>query len=794
MNKVLTFLLLVLLLHSQSKAQNIVLSGNITDTKSGESLPYATIKIPEFDLITTANQYGFYSLSIKNKKIPDSLTVMASYIGYKSAQLAFYPNKNKMDYTLNISLVQGIELGDVDVYSNAIINTDKPISQLEISTANLQKLPKFIGEADIVKSYQFLPGVLPTTEGASGIVVRGGSPDQNQFIVDDISIYYLSHYQGIVSVFDIDAISSSRLIKGGFPAKYGGRLSSVFDIHLKEGDLNKFHFKFSLSPISSKLSVEGPIQKNKSSYFVSLRRSNFDLLMRLASKMASENTVSTYTFYDLYFKLNRILKHNNRIFLSAYYGDDILNLKSEVRPTQGGYANNLLKTVWDNKFGTAFMNLRYYQAINSRLFFSSQIGAMKYRFYNASFYSQSSSDTILSAYSDEFSTGIYEISGNTHFDFNINQHHSLNFGVSTNQRFFNPGIFSQERTGSRVKESKINITQNEITTSESFAYVEDVWKISPKLKFSVGAHLSLFHTDTTYFHSIEPRISGNYYVNDRNEFSATYTMMTQYMHLLSSSNISMAFDMWLPANSHLIPETSQQYSISYKHSFPKWKAYFTIESYYKKSENLIDFKENESFSYGSTNWKNRLENDGVGTNKGLEFLFSKESDKLSIWLSYTLSQSLRQFSNLNNGKVFNYKYDRPNAITLAGVYTFNEKYSISANWIYYSGNLTTIADSKFQSIDEPQYSYFFGTIFNTAYNYSTRNNYRLPAYHRLDIGFNIKKIKPKGIVNWNFGAYNVYNRKNPYTYYYNENSKGELKLYKLTLFPIIPSISYQYEF
>uniref|UniRef100_UPI003217F62C TonB-dependent receptor n=1 Tax=uncultured Draconibacterium sp. TaxID=1573823 RepID=UPI003217F62C len=784
-----------------SKAQKkVTISGYISDVATGEMLINANVYEPNQLTGNISNVFGFYSITLPKGDV----TLQYSFVGYQKASRQINLVK---DTTINISLKQLGELDEITISANKSKVERSQMSMVEIQSTQLKKLPVLLGEPDVLKVIQLLPGVQSGTEGTSGIYVRGGGPDQNLFLLDGVPVYNASHLFGFFSVFNPSAVKTVKLYKGGFPARFGGRLSSVVDIRMKDGNFKELKGEFSIGLISSRFSLEGPIIKDKTSFIVSGRRTYIDVLAQpaiaIANKQDDEGNVNAgYYFYDLNAKVNHKFSEKSRLYLSTYMGRDKAYSKEDYY-----YVND--HTRFDEKYdmgigwGNITSALRWNYIYNPKLFSNATLTYSRYNFDVKEVYKDV--NTRDNSYTEDFFqylSGIDDVTAKLDFDYYPGGGHSVKFGVSNIWHRFKPGV-NHERNKSdqenMMQDVDTTYGNNNISGTEFSLFIEDNYKISKKLQANLGLHFSLFNVQNTTYKSLQPRASLRYMVNDNFSVKASYAKMSQYIHLLSSSTISLPTDLWLPATKAVKPQNSHQIALG--SSIKLGKGYdFTVEGYYKSMENLIEYKEGASFTGISSNWESKIET-GKGWSYGVEFLLEKTLGKTTGWMGYTLSWADRQFENLNFGKKFPAKYDRRHDISLALTHKFSDKFDMGLTWVYGTGNSTTLGVQQFQS-ELPQNNYSQTPI---TY-YEGRNGYRIPSYHRMDISMNFHKQKKNGIRTWSIGLYNAYSRQNPFYLYwghenfsgynqqghYYEDSKPALK--QVSLFPVIPSVSYTFKF
>ncbi len=780
-------------------AQKGTVSGYIQDASSGEKLIAASVYDQKSGLGTTTNEYGFYSLTLPEGEI--DFTV--SYIGYTTYQEKI---NLKGKILKIIDLEPSIELEEVSVTTNRPqdVVDDVQMSEMTITPKQIKAMPVFMGEADVLKALQLMPGVQSGTEGMSGLYVRGGGPDQNLILLDGVSIYNADHLFGFFSVFNPDAISTVSLIKGGFPARYGGRLSSVIDIRLKEGNSKEFHGSGSVGIISSKIMFEGPIIKDKTSFMLSARRTYGDIfvrpVIRLINDAEGNKGTAGYFFYDLNMKINHTFSNKDRIFLSLYSGKDKVFYRNEY-----DYLEDDSTYTDKDEFGLYWGNLtsvmRWNHVYGSKFFSNASLLYSNYKFDTYENYSYYINKTKISEYKFDYFSGIEDIGGMIDFDYNPSPLHAVKFGGKYLYHNFKPGISAFSTTGTEDS-LDVNFGNENIYANELYIYGEDNIDISMRLKVNVGLHYSLFNVQDELYHSLQPRFSARYLAGKNLSFKVAVTRMQQYIHLLTNSTIGLPTDLWLPTTKLIPPQDSWQYAVGAAYNL-KNEYTITLEAFYKNMKNLIEYKEGASFMEIETDWEDKVEV-GDGQSYGAELYVKRDVGKFTGWLGYTLSWSWRLFENQNNSLPFPYRYDRRHDISIVAMYKFNERTDVSATWVYGTGKAVTLAVARYA----PEYFHFESSPYYSYSNYreiefyNGKNSFREPAYHRLDIALNRHKKKPWGEQTWSFGLYNAYNHLNPfflyfgYDYNYVSSTGGNTvrKLKQVSIFPIIPSVSYAFTF
>jgi hypothetical protein len=763
------------------------ISGFVSDQNNGENIIGVNIFCKDLKQGVISNTYGFYSLTLPK----GNYEILFSYIGYETQIYNISLNKN-LEKNIGFQ-ISSFSVGEIQVQGKANIIKQTQSSVIEVPIEQIRTIPALLGEVDIIKAIQLLPGV-QSSEGTSGFYVRGGGPDQNLILLDGVPVYNASHLGGIFSVFNADAIKSVRLTKGGFPARFGGRLSSVLQIDMKEGNLKEFKGDLSIGLISSKFTLEGPIIKDKTSFIISARRTYIDLIV--APFLPNTTDLKLY-FYDLNAKINHKISKKDRLYLSAYTGKDKLGVD---------FVENFNNEQSTLNFGLGYGNLtstlRWNHLFSDKLFSNTTLTYSRYSFntdfgVNSTYYSNDGTEI----YDINFGylSGIEDLGARIDFDFIPNPNHEIKFGTSyTNHNFF-PGETNlsineilPDPTQNFSLDTTLNFSGN-TNADELYFYVEDNFKINNRLKANLGIHLGYYNTNrlNSLFQneiSFQPRASVRYLLNDRWSIKGSYAEMTQNIHLLSNSSIGFPSDIWVPATDNVPSQTSKQFAGNISTEIANGEYELSLEGYYKTMGNLITYKAGYSNLSSTESWENSVETGGKGESYGAELFLQKKKGRTTGWIGYTLSWTNRKFDNINFGEWYPYKFDRRHDFSLVLSHKFNEKWDAGITWIYGTGNAITFPQAIY--LGTPNNNNDFVDIVES---YGPRNSTRLDAYHRLDLGFNktIKKKKSTRILS--FGAYNAYSRKNPF-FAYLTYELGNRVAKQVSLFPIIPSISYRIQF
>lgn len=771
-NYILSFLLLTTA--SLGYAQKVTIGGVIRAKTDGETVIGATVKA-DSTAGTLSNEYGFYSLTIP---VGDYVLEFSS-VGMKTV---FMPLKVTKDTTINLKMEDGASsLQEVTITESTGGRSLKSAqtSVEKLSMKEIEHIPVLFGEKDVMKAIQLLPGIKSAGDGNAGMFVRGGAADQNLILLDEAPVYNASHLLGFFSTFNSDALKDITVYKGGMPARYGGRLSSVLDIKMNDGNDQDFKVSGGVGLISAKLNVEGPIQKDKSSFLITGRRTYADMFLKLSDKYKDN---SLY-FYDLNAKVNYILGDKDRLYLSGYFGKD--KLGASFGDGEGFGLN------WGNATGT----LRWNHIFNNKIFSNTSLIFSNYN-YNISIKS--------GAYDFDIKSQIQDVNLKEEMQWYLNNNNVVKFGFNSIIHNIKPGEVKSNDLAS------LNSTALENRHAwENAIYASNTWKASNKLNIEYGARLTSFTIlgpgdyynldpagnvkDTMSYASgaavktyvnLEPRLSGSYMLNKASSVKASYARNTQNLHLISNSTSSSPTDKWIASTNIIKPEISDQVSIGYYRNFKNDQYELTVEAYYKTMQNQIDYRDGANVYSNSNAIESQLLF-GKGRAYGAEFLFKKKYGRLTGWVSYTLSKTERQIDGINNNNWYNARQDRTHDIAIVASYELNRKWTLSANWVYYTGDAITFPAGKYQVDGQ------------TVYYYTDRNAYRMPAYHRLDIGATCKLKETK---KWShelaFSVYNAYGRENAYTIIFRDNKidPNRTEAVKVALFKFIPSISYNFKF
>lgn len=777
------FFLLFLLGVSVQAQKTYTISGYVTDSLSGEKLISANIYNTKNSQGSISNNYGFYSLTLPAGKV----NIVCSYVGYKATVLNFDLTENKQ---INIKLLPSSTLDEVVLVSskNTSIEKRTQMSQIEVKVSEIERIPTLLGEVDLIKALQLLPGVQGGTEGLNGMYVRGGSPDQNLVILDGVPVYNVSHLFGFLSVFNTDAIKNVTLTKGGFPARYGGRLSSVLEINMKDGNDSEYHGEGSIGLLSSRLTLEGPIIKNKSSFLISGRRNYIDLIAKPIIKSASKDSGGDIDFkayfYDLNMKVNYKFNDKNTLYLSTYMGSD--NFGTDIKEGSIENKDNYYRTKGGIKWGNLISALRWNWQLNEKLFANTTLTYSDFKF-NFTNINEDYNNGELEAFDARYRSGIQDVGFKIDLDYIPNPMHTIRFGLGNTYHTYNPGAITVKGTSDEDIDEFFK-TQQKRYSHEIDAYIEDDLNLGA-FKANVGLHYSGFYVEDTYYQSLQPRLGLRYLLKDNLSLKASYAKMSQNINLLTNESIGLPTDLWVPSTKKIVPQKSWQAALGVAATLNKtWET--SAELYYKEMKNIISYKEGASFLNESDNWESKI-TQGQGTAYGAEFLVEKKRGKTTGWLGYTLAWNNRQFDDINFGREYPFKFDRRHDVELVVSHKLKDNIILNGTWVYGTGNAITLAEATY--VTNPS------GYEETIEVMSDKNAYRMPAYHRLDLGIEFIKKKRWGERSWNISVYNAYNNRNPFFIYlgeqYDNKTNTSSKSFKqVSLIPLIPAISYKFKF
>ena len=797
------FLLLLLLAPLAALGQHTI-SGTITDEATGETLIGATILDTHGGKGTITNVNGRYSLTLKET----TATLRITYVGYEPVFDTFPLNGT---VSRNYKLKPSIRLQEVVVTADRINSRESSqMSAIEMPVEQLKSVPVLFGEADIVKAIQLLPGVQSGNEGTGGMYVRGGGPDENLFLLDGIPLYNVNHLGGFFSAFNADAVKNVTLYKGSFPARFGGRLSSVLDVTTNNGNDKELHGNLSLGFISAKFNLEGPIVKEKTTFCLSARRTYADFLLQpLVAKLATDvdgkaKLRAGYYFYDLNAKVTHKFSDKSRLYATFYMGDD--DAYTKVRTESSLAEDQYLE--YANDWGNLVGGLRWNYVLGPKLFmnlsasFTQYTNAMAVGIEKLAVMADGTNQ--VSTINGEYLSSIRDLTSRLDFSYAPTPDHNIQFGTYYTHHWFRPSMasgsidyFDQVQMNDAFQ-MDTTLQEALVTANEVVAFAEDDWSINDILKINYGLNFSGFGVENSFYPSLQPRLSGRVLLGDNLSLKVGYAYMTQYMHLLSTTSVSMPTDLWVPSTDRIKPMTANQVAAGVCYN-TDLGIDFSVEGYYKYMNNLIEYRDGVTALGTSLGWED-LVCVGDGWTYGVEFLAQRTFGQLTGWVAYTWSRTMHLFNRegqmLNNGNPFPAKYDRRHDLSIVLTYKFSDKFDVSGTWVFCTGNTATLAMQKYPIASDNPDDYDLGSnINNTLSHVSSRNNFRMPNYHRADISVNFHRQFKKRHCHRtiNLSVYNLYNRANPYlTYTSSQYSfQGYPKaLVQLSIFPILPSVAY----
>lgn len=751
------------------------ISGHVKDDKSGEPIFFATILVPGTGYGATSNEYGYFSLTVPNEYSGDSITIECSILGYPKMAHSF-PKGNSYSWDFKM-MPEQVELKTVEIIADrgglSRVN-DAQMSSMRIPIKDIRKIPCLGGETDIIKVVQLMPGVQRGGEGGTGMFVRGGTADQNLVLLDEATIYNIGHLFGFFSVFNSDALHDMTMIKGAFPGEYGGRLSSILDIRMKEGNNKQFHGSGGIGLLSSRITLEGPIEKDTSSFMIAARRTYIDQVFRAVGNFLP------YYFYDLNFKANRWMGKKDRLFVSSYLGKDVLAFNESDVETEEGDSTQTSPFGFGFTLGNFSNTLRWNHIYNNKTF--SNISLIHTKF-NYDIYGNFDNNNIL------IRSDVRDIGVKVDYDFFKAADHKIRYGGQVTQHLFKPNVVSTSGEIADFLSSKkgeqLRSYEYALYGSTEKDFRAGLWKVNAGLRISGSL------VKAASYSGLEPRLSARYMLDEFSSIKLGYSRMKQYMHLVSSSSVALPTDLWYPVTAGIRPQKSDQVVIAYNRWFQKPKIQFEAEAYYKRMDALIEYREGANLILNDNFERELLQ--GSGESYGFEFLVQRSSGRLNGWVSYTLSWATRQFEHLNDGKVFWAKYDRRHSINVVTNYNLSKRWDVSAVWVYASGSRFTAQIGQYLVPNAT----FTGVELIPIY--SERNAISMSPSHRLDINFILKPRPNKAKrfkSEWHFGCYNFYNRATPFRIQIRPNEDGTVGYHyeQPGLFGFIPSIAYNFTF
>ncbi len=778
-------------------------SGFVRDAATGESLIGVAVVRAGTGQGTATNAFGFYSLTLSGTA-GDSVTLYTSFIGYQrqTRRRVFGGAAQTLDFRLTnapTELATATVVGTAAEAEGSIRETTR-MGTITVPVAQLKQVPALFGERDVLRVLQLLPGVQSGGEGQTGLYVRGGSPDQNLILLDGTPVYNASHLFGFFSVFNADALNNVELIKGGFPARYGGRLSSVVDITMKEGNARKLHGEGGIGLIASRLTLEGPIGLKKArakdstvqdapaSFLVSGRRTYIDLLLRPLINAQTEGGTAGYFFHDFNAKLNWRPSRRDRLYLSAYTGYD--KFYARFSENQGG--GESYKTNSGLGWGNLTTALRWNRQLGAKLFLNTHLTYSRYQFdvgnEQQNKVRRPDGSTATETYTLRYLSNIQDWSLKSDLDYAPHPDHYIRAGGLVIWHQFRPGALVVK---DRTLDGNSDVTLGSGTRSvETGLYAEDDWRLTQRLKVNLGARLAGAVVRGTVFPSLEPRVAARYFLTDEWALKAAYARTTQFIHLLTNAGVGLPTDLWVPATPNVRPQRAQQISLGAARTLRRRGEDYelSLEAYYKPMRNLIEYREGASFLGTIGNdWESKITT-GRGWAYGAEVFVQKKTGRTTGWVGYTLSWSQRRFPELNQGRLYPYKYDRRHDLKVVVIHEFSAHTRLSGTFVYGTGNAITLSRGRFGLGGYESFE-----------DYGPRNSYRMAAYHRLDLDLSTTKPKKWGAVINSFSVYNAYNRRNPFYLYFDAGYSSpygsqDATFKQVSLFPILPSFSKTFQF
>jgi len=780
--------------HFRAKPPKHTISGYIRDARSGEALLYATVFDRSRYAGVTTNAYGFYSLTLEEGQV----SLVASFLGYEKAEYEF---NLSADRTLDINLQPssfGLDTLVVVGETEESIEERTQMSMARIPVRQVQEMPTLLGEPDILRAVQLLPGVQSGNEGTTGIYVRGGGVDQNLFLLDGATVYNPSHLFGFLSIFHARALNDVTLFKGAFPARYGGRLSSVVDLSMKEGNMKEFEGEASIGLAASSFTIEGPLKEDQTSFIFSGRRSLLDVAL---APFSASDDYPNYALFDFNGKLNHRFSSKDRVYASVYGGSDSYSQVNEFENSENNDPRNVFGIDWGNTIAT----FRWNHLFSDKLFSNTALLYSRYHLEteqeDVRFRRTESNELVQERFRLLYDSGVEDIGAKIDFDLIPSPSHHIRFGGQvTNHRFSTGTLQLNEGPVNTPRQDTLLVPVSDINSLEGAIYLEDDIKIGRMIGLNLGVRGSIYTVDNTTYNAIEPRVALRISLPFNWALKASYTRMSQYIHLLVNSGLGLPTDLWVPATGNVKPQESEQITVGLAHTIEG--AYeLSIEAYHKTMDGIIEYKEGANLLGASQSWQDNVES-GKGKSYGAEVFLQKQKGRTTGWLGYTLSWSDRTFENLNDGRTFPFRYDRRHDVALTVVHRLKDWLSVSGSWIYGTGTAVTISTARFSPailLDDTGLQAIPTTNVESEL-LGDRNGFRMAAYHRLDLGANFEWPSKRGGAHLiSVGAYNSYNRRNPYFLFIEENlqesiNDTELVLKQASLFPVLPSFSYAYQF
>lgn len=756
--------------------QKRVISGTVRDIVTGELLIGSTVSDSLSGSGVQTNAYGFFSLRLET----DVVQVKISYVGYQSRYIVVGAATG---VPMDIRLEPAIALKEITIAESRLLS--RPAGNLSLSVQQIRALPALLGEADVLKALSFTPGVSTGTEGSAGLYVRGGTPDQNLILLDEAPIYNVNHLGGFFSVFNPNSLKSVELYKGAFPARFGGRLASVIDLTMKDGNNRKFGGEIGLGLLNQNLTLEGPVIKNKASFIISGRVSTLGLtnFLKTSRKRNSYGSDYLYRFHDLNVKLNYQLNKTDQLYISFYNGFDRFTYNDWVKNSAGGSETSMGNN-WGNNTGT----IRYSKALSPKLFARA---ALIYSHYTSEYINElgrmTPSDTTESRLYRKIEAGVQDFGVKLQVDYFQSSRLTIRVGLDTKRHNFTPFSVS-----TNYPQADNSVTGTHVKALQNSLFIDSDFSVTKQLKVNIGIRGNLYKVEDRNFTNVEPRIGANWALGQNWVLKGGFSVMNQYIHLLTSNGYAFGYDAWLPATVTVPPSHALQWSAGMYRSFRNSGIDISVEMYTKTMNRLIDYPDGANFTGALAKpWDEIVTTGGRGRAKGLEVMLSKRTRHLTGWVAYTLSKSERQFESINNGAWYPIKYDRRHNLSVTAGYQFKQKWRLNSTFVYQTGHAVTLPDAAIlpDGVGDP------------GFIYSDRNNGRMPAYHRMDMGATRFLTTRHGRkAELSFGLYNAYNRNNPlYLDFKTQrnaitNAPESIQVKQYSMFPVLPYINYVIKF
>ncbi len=759
--------------------RNYTISGYVFDKNNGEKLIGASVFCRYNKHGTTTNDYGFFTLTLPE----DSLYLEIRHVGY-----SIYKEKtiNKANSFKIISLEPRVDLKEIEIRDEGVSKSEQKPNGFYFNLRAIKDIPSFMGEPDILRAMQMVPGVQGAGESAGGLNVRGGGTDQNLILVDGVPIYNIVHVFGLFSIINSGAVNSVEIIKGGFSAKYNGRLSSILDIKLKDGNNQKISGKVNIGLLLSSATIEGPLLKNKSSFLISFRRTYFDAFYQPIQYFANRKNINEYSgwyyFYDLNAKVNFKIGNRDKISVNYFSGVD----RGRITEKQTFSDTVKYSHVKNLKWSTMMSSARWDHILTDKVFMVTTIGVTEYstRFEDGLNWETAIKPTVkLSSLDYTQTSGNRDFFIKSLFEINKVKNHQIKTGADLIYHHYNTGSLNYKAKDTYTNQDT-SIGDKQIYSEEKVVFLEDNWKPTRKLNLNFGLSFNSINVKKTHYHLLQPRFTGNYAFTKNFYINTSFTRMQQNLQILPNNSIGLPIDIWIPVTNYLKPQISDQFTFGTGYYF-KNKYKISVEGYYKSMKNLVELKEGAFFVFGGYDWDKSFYT-GKGLARGIEVMLEKQTGKVKGWVGYSLSKSDRQFAAINNGKAFPFKYDRRHQISVLLKFPTTKKHwNFSISWLFSTGSPVTVPTSVY-------------TINNkTYYEFTQRNNIRMSNYHRMDLSFTKTIVFNKNTRVWNIGAYNLYSHINPLfisTSFLVSNTSSKLKFYEVGLLPLIPFVSYEISF